>query len=269
MKNQLLSSFLAVFFLFLFASSFSQDLDLIVTTKGDSIACRIDSITKTHIYFEMKSQNKWAHSHIGLTDVSEYKRSAIDKKKYVFKAGTSIIASQKVIKPIKPVKPVKNAVKTDLFSWPAKVGVLKYERVFSENISVQLGFYYSWDFPSYDSWSGEAFATGFAITPEFRYYLSKKRPAPRGIYLAPNFRYQKLETENLEENSEATVINNSIAINLGYQLVLKDLFLVDAWMGLAYNIINVVEETVPGADIRFNDESGIGPRGGISIGLVF
>ncbi|MCK4992119.1 MAG: DUF3575 domain-containing protein, partial [Bacteroidales bacterium] len=221
MKNQYLSSALTLLFLFLFACGFSQDLDLIVTTKGDSIACRIDSITETHIYFEMKSQNKWAHTHIGLTDVSEYKRSAIDKKKYVFKAGTSIIASQKVIKPIKPVKPVKNAVKTDLFAWMLNIGVLKYERVFSENISVQLGFYYTWEYPTMDDVD---FATGFAITPEFRYYLSKKRPAPRGVYLAPNFRYEKFEYENLDDNSEATVINTSIAINLGLQLVLKDLF---------------------------------------------
>jgi len=64
-----------------------------------------------------------------------------------FKPGTSIITPPRVIAPLKPVK---YAVKTDLLSWPFSVGVLKYERVFSENISVQLGFYYSWDFPAYD-----------------------------------------------------------------------------------------------------------------------
>jgi hypothetical protein len=172
--------------------------------------------------------------------------------------GDSIIA---------PPKPVMNAVKIDVFSWFAGVGVLKYERVFSENLSAQLGFFYAWDFPIYDS--DDYNATGFAITPEFRYYLSNKNPAPRGIYLAPNYRYQKLETENLEENSEATVITNSIAINLGYQLVLKDLFLIDAWAGLAYNIRNVVDETIPGASIGPSSENEFGPRIGVSIGLVF
>ena len=39
MKNQYLPSALTLLFLFLFACGFSQDLDLIVTTKGDSIAC--------------------------------------------------------------------------------------------------------------------------------------------------------------------------------------------------------------------------------------
>jgi hypothetical protein len=172
--------------------------------------------------------------------------------------GNSIIA---------PLKPLKNAVKTDVFGWFFGTGVLKYERVFSENISAQLGFFYSWDFPAYDY---EIYnATGFAITPEFRYYLSNKNPAPRGIYLAPNYRYQKLETENLEENSEATVITNSIAISLGYQLVLKDLFLVEAWAGLAYNFRKVEDETVPGAQTGYNSENEFGARIGVSIGLVF
>ena len=171
--------------------------------------------------------------------------------------GDSIIA---------PPKPVMNAVKTDLFGWFAGVGVLKYERVFSENISAQLGFFYAWDFPAYDE---GYFATGFAITPEFRYYLSNKNPAPRGIYLAPNYRYQKLETENLEENSEAIVITNSIAINLGYQLVLKDLFLVDAWVGIGYNITSVVEPAVSGSWPNYNSDYPIAGRFGVSIGLVF
>ncbi len=167
---------------------------------------------------------------------------------------------------ISPLKPLKNALKTDLFGWFAGVGVLKYERVFSENLSAQLGFFYAWDFVAYDEGYS---ATGFAITPEFRYYLSNKNPAPRGIYLAPNYRYQKLETENLEENSEATVITNSIAINLGYQLVLKDLFLVEAWAGVAYNFRKVEDETVPGAETGYKDENDFGPRIGVSIGLVF
>ncbi|MCP4313324.1 MAG: DUF3575 domain-containing protein [Bacteroidetes bacterium] len=210
MKSQLLSTILTVFFLFLASRSFSQDLDLIVTTEGDSIVAPPKSIS--------------------------------------------------------PSKPVKNAVKTDLLSWAFNVGVLKYERAFTENISAQLGFYYSWDFPHYDD--EVFFSTGFSITPEFRYYLSKKRPAPRGIYLAPNFRYKKLETENQEENSAATEIDYSIAINLGFQLVLKDLFLVDAWLGLAYNIKNVIEITIPGENIGHPSDK-FGLRGGISIGLAF
>ena len=40
----------------------------------------------------------------------------------------------------------KNALKTDPISPFFGVVVFKYERAFSENISFQLGSYYSWDF---------------------------------------------------------------------------------------------------------------------------
>ena len=103
--------------------------------------------------------------------------------------GDSIVEAPGILAALKPVK---NAVKIDVFSWFAGIGVLKYERVFSENLSAQLGFFYAFSFPIYDS--DVYYATGFAITPEFRYYLSNKNPAPRGIYLAPNYRYQKLDT---------------------------------------------------------------------------
>lgn len=95
MKKRILPTIISVFILLIGTCGFAQDYDLIVTTKGDSIACRIDSITDTHIYFEMKSQNKWTHTHLGLTGVSEYKRNSISKKQYVFKESTSIIESLK------------------------------------------------------------------------------------------------------------------------------------------------------------------------------
>ncbi len=71
MKKMILPPAISVVILLVATCGFAQDLDLIVTTKGDSIVCRIDSITETNIYFEMKSQNKWAHTQIGLTDVSQ------------------------------------------------------------------------------------------------------------------------------------------------------------------------------------------------------
>lgn len=93
MNKIILSSVFSVFFLLLEPFGLSQDHDLIVTTKGDSIACRIDSITDKHIYFEMKSQNIWTQTHIVLTDVKEYRLNAIDKKQFIFKPGTTIIDS--------------------------------------------------------------------------------------------------------------------------------------------------------------------------------
>ena len=116
MKNEILSSVFTVLFLFAGVFAYSQDYDLIVTAKGDSIACRIDSITETHIYFEMKSQNKWAHTHLGLTEVSEYKQSAINRKEFVFKSGTSIIKYTKPVIPTSVWDIQKNSVYVGIFS---------------------------------------------------------------------------------------------------------------------------------------------------------
>ena len=72
---------------------YSQNYDLIVTTKGDSIACRIDSVTNNKIYYEMKIRNNWIHSHMDRDQLSEYKFLAINKKTAKFKAGTSYLDS--------------------------------------------------------------------------------------------------------------------------------------------------------------------------------
>lgn len=73
---------------------FAQDYDLIVKAGGDSIACRIDSITDSHIYFEMKDRGNWIHTNIHLNDVIEYKRNVIYKKAVSFKPGTSYITPE-------------------------------------------------------------------------------------------------------------------------------------------------------------------------------
>ena len=69
----------------------SHYYDLIVTTEGDSIACRIDSITDTKIYFEMKVNDHWIHTNNTLKKVSDYKYDAINKSLVIFKSGTSYI----------------------------------------------------------------------------------------------------------------------------------------------------------------------------------
>lgn len=71
--------------------SYSQDYDLIVTIQGDSIACKIDSITNTHIYFEMRIRYNWIHTNMEMNKVSEFKESVLDRNTIRLKLGTSII----------------------------------------------------------------------------------------------------------------------------------------------------------------------------------
>ena len=76
----------------------AQNYDLIVTTQGDSIACQIDSITDSHIYFKMKVKSNWFHTHSSLNKVTEYKYDAINKKQVIFKSETSYI--DKITEPL-------------------------------------------------------------------------------------------------------------------------------------------------------------------------
>jgi len=75
--------------------SFSQNLDLIVTSEGKYIACKIDSTTSSYIYFQMKHDYNWISTSILLSDIKDHSRSTIDKDLYKFEYGTSFINAKK------------------------------------------------------------------------------------------------------------------------------------------------------------------------------
>lgn len=76
--------------LFIFSYNiFSKDYDLIVFLNGDSVACHIDSITDTHVYYMIKNRYQWVHTFIELSRISSYEFDAISKKNSYFKPGTS------------------------------------------------------------------------------------------------------------------------------------------------------------------------------------
>ena len=78
--------------LFVTSTSFSQKLDLIVTLNGDSIACQIDSISNSHIFFEMiANDGDTVKTLFEIEKIKEFKEDFIVKKVYDFKPGTSII----------------------------------------------------------------------------------------------------------------------------------------------------------------------------------
>lgn len=82
---------ISLLFLCIISNAYSQDYDLVVTTTGDSIACRIDSITDAAIYMKIIQTNKWVNTSIMRDGTSEYKYDAIDKKAAIFRPGTSYI----------------------------------------------------------------------------------------------------------------------------------------------------------------------------------
>jgi hypothetical protein len=157
----------------------------------------------------------------------------------------------------------QNALKTDLFSAFLRTGVLKYERALNEDMSLQIGGFYT----GYSPGDTDARLSGFGITPEFRYYLSEK-PAPAGTYLAPNFRYMKLTASDPAYNDEATHTSYGFAINLGYQVIFKDIVVVDAWIGPAY-AFRTLEDPTGEIDPGIGAVNGFGLRLGIAIGIAF
>ena len=157
-----------------------------------------------------------------------------------------------------------NTVKTDLFSAFLRTGVIKYERAFNENMSAQLGFFYT----GYSPGDSDASLNGIGITPEFRFYLSST-PAPNGTYLAPNFRYMSLTVKDEVEDAEGTLTSLGFAINLGKQVILKDIVVIDAWVGPVY-AFRSVDSSVEDVDTgQISSADGFGLRLGIAIGIAF
>jgi hypothetical protein len=155
----------------------------------------------------------------------------------------------------------RNAVKTDLFSAFLRTGVIKYERAFNDDLSAQLGFFYT----GYSPRETEATLNGWGITPEFRLYLSNT-PAPHGTYLAPNVRYMNLTAEDPTVNESATLTSFGIAFNLGRQWVLKDIVLIDGWVGPAYNFRTLDD---PSGEVDVEGADGFGIRLGLALGILF
>ena len=102
MKKSLLLLFLVFNVCFLFG----KKLDLIVTANGDSIACKIDSISADNIHFTAKKNKVSFTSHVELTAVSEYKYSFIEESRVKPIQGTIFFHSN----PIENLSLNKNAI---------------------------------------------------------------------------------------------------------------------------------------------------------------
>jgi hypothetical protein len=108
--------------------TYSQNLDLVVISSGDSIACKIDSVATSVIYFQMRGhQKKWIQTFDLIDSIKAYKYNCIVEGDYSYKPNSSIING----KPIHSIKYLKSKYsikdysyqKTDKYS-PGLAGVL-------------------------------------------------------------------------------------------------------------------------------------------------
>ncbi len=165
----------------------------------------------------------------------------------------------------------KNIVKTSLTSIFLKTVSLDLEHALNDNSSFQLGFYYAGYHPTGVS------LNGFAITPEYRYYLSSEKVAPNGPYIAPWVRYQnfssKSGTPGDPDYAKGTLSIVSVGLCVGVQHTFKDIISLGAFIGPGYYMPHTKITTGDGTfdlGVVNNVNNGrVWGRAGIDIGIMF
>jgi len=132
--------FSAYFLIITVTIAFAQDYDLVITSKNDSIACYIDSISGNKIYFSMRYNRKWIHTFYPENLILSYKQKAISKKDVSFKRGTTyLIHPDSIILNRYNRNMVYATGSYSLYNFSA---TLNYERIFyiSENAAKTWSF---------------------------------------------------------------------------------------------------------------------------------
>ncbi|MCB2378383.1 DUF3575 domain-containing protein [Hymenobacter sp. BT635] len=169
-----------------------------------------------------------------------------------------------------------NVVKVNIISPLVKTGSFFFEHKLNDNSSVQLGALVT-------SWKIEDTRfSGFAITPEYRFYLSEKNPAPNGFYVGPFLRYQNLtvtdkftygDTNGSMQTEEVEAKLNTIGggVVVGRQWIFKERFALDIFLGPSYNTGDLKVQTTGTDPETFDADTflGFGIRTGITFGIAF
>ena len=156
----------------------------------------------------------------------------------------------------------RNFVKVNLFSPLVKSGSFFYERVLNDDMSGQLGFFFT------KVSAGDTKFSGFGITPEFRYYLSETAP-PKGLFMAPYFRYSSFKLSNEGDSAEGNLSVVGGGLLVGAQTLLKDVITIEAFLGPAYGFGNINVTTGSEDDFDITTFDGFGVRAGITVGIGF
>jgi hypothetical protein len=159
----------------------------------------------------------------------------------------------------------KNMIKLNLIAPFVKTFNLAYERVLNEKMGLQVHAYYTGYTDKGED--PETKTEGFGIIPEFRLYLSEKKGAPAGFFVAPFIRFDKFDvTDTYDEGTVNTGTYSDFGAGLviGHQAVFSNIVTLEAYIGPQY-----VFGKESGGDIETPKMSGVLPRGGITIGILF
>ena len=155
-------------------------------------------------------------------------------------------------------------IKANLLSPIVRTGSFFIEHAISEEASIQLGGLYTG--ASID----DTKLRGFAITPEFRYYLSESGQKLDGFYIAPFLRYQNLELTDDSEPGKATLQTFGGGVTIGRQWIFKDRISLDLFIGPKYGSSKFdLKDGATEEQFSIGGLDGFGIRGGIALGVAF
>jgi hypothetical protein len=143
-----------------------------------------------------------------------------------------------------------------------------YERIINEQMSGQLGFFYT--FPGVTI--AHTSYRGFGLTPEFRYYVFSE--APNGFYVGPFLRYQRFTLKYQEDGNQFDGQSGTFTAFgggglLGYQWVFGKRVSLDAFFGLAVSGFSIKAD-IPEVEEKFRlpIPGTILPRIGLTLGVA-
>ncbi|NJL14704.1 MAG: DUF3575 domain-containing protein [Microscillaceae bacterium] len=123
----------------------------------------------------------------------------------------------------------KNLIKINLMSPVLSSLSMSYERVLNTNTSFQMSFFVQ---DQRFSFSDETLK-GFGFTPEVRIYLSERKQAPGGFFVAPFLSYRQYQHEYkyydgfsiIERSGKADYQAYGVGVIVGAQWIFKKQFL--------------------------------------------
>ena len=156
---------------------------------------------------------------------------------------------------------IRNVAKTNIAAPFFNAVSLSFERTLNKSHSLNVTF-------NFLDQSAIVFTeySGYQITPEYRFYLSKK-VSPEGLYVAPYLRYSNLTFDHgFFTSTKGKYKGLGLGNALGYQwLAGKSNWLsIDAFFGMHFQAGHYQVE-----DDGDNDLPVIGLRGGVLLGLAF
>ena len=177
-----------------------------------------------------------------------------------------------------------NALKVDVFQPVLNTLAISFEHKLSDQSSFQLSVSGTFNFRSdlfVSSYSPHT--SGFALTPEYRFYLSKKHAALEGFYIAPFVRYQYLSKRGIgyndgqgyqSANYQASLNAFGLGATLGRHWILKRRFSLDIFIGPGYTFTSLSSDQpgyTPGRGdfVGYFDNTNFDFRGGATVGLAF